>query len=108
MYYFPTKHYPGPASADWFDGFDVFPSSDPGKRDFFNRSNAGLLTAYLYPDIGAAELRACTDLVNVILIVDEYCEDEDGARVREFTNVFLDALRGAPRDDSVFSRIAVE
>ena len=95
----------GPESAEWIDSFNVF--SDR-KREFFNTSNMGLLTAYCYPDISAEGLQACNDWINLVLVVDEYCDEQDGTRTREIADTFLAALTGAPRDDSVFSRIATE
>lgn len=95
----------GPASANWIDSFCVF--SDR-KREFFNTSNMGLLTGYCYPTINAEELLACTDWINLILVVDEYCDEQDGTRAREVADIFLDALSGKFRDDSAFSRIATE
>lgn len=68
----------------------------------------GLLTGYCYPTINAEELLACTDWINLILVVDEYCDEQDGTRTREVADIFLDALSGKLRDDSVFSRIATE
>lgn len=68
----------------------------------------GLLTGYCYPTINAEELLACTDWINLILVVDEYCDEQDGKRTREVADIFLDALNAEPRDDSAFSGIATE
>ena len=65
----------------------------------------GLLGAYAYPLAGPDSLLACCDWLNVILVVDDYCDEADGPRCREISFAFLDGLKGAPHAGSVFSAI---
>lgn len=67
-----------------------------------------LLGAYAYPHAGPEAFLACSDWLNVILLVDDYCDEQDGAQSREISDAFLDGLRGNPRDGSVFSAIGAE
>lgn len=67
-----------------------------------------LLGAYAYPQAGPEAFLACSDWLNVILLVDDYCDEQDGAQSREISDAFLDGLQGNPRDGSVFSAIGAE
>lgn len=78
------------------------------KRAFFKASNMSLLGAYAYPQAGPEAFLACSDWLNVILLVDDYCDEQDGAQSREISDAFLDGLQGNPRDGSVFSAIGAE
>lgn len=97
--------FPGAKSQDWIDSFNVFSDA---KRAFFKASNMSLLGAYAYPQAGPEAFLACSDWLNVILLVDDYCDEQDGAQSREISDAFLDGLKGNPRDGSVFSAIGAE
>lgn len=92
-------------SSAWIDSFHVFRDR---KRAFFMQSNAELLAGFVYPYAGYEELRTCCDFINVLFVMDEISDDQDGDGARTTMGKHLTVLRELQGDDSAISRMSRE
>lgn len=95
----------GGDSAAWIDSYHVFRDR---KRAFFIQSSSELLCAYTYPYAGCEELRIVCDFVNLLFVVDEVSDDQDGLNARVTADTYLTAMTEAPCNETKISRITKE
>nr|BDI63119.1 sesquiterpene synthase [Trametes versicolor] len=76
-------------SSAWLKSFAPF---TPQSQHAFDKCNAGLLCAHVYPDISRKALRTSMDLINILFVVDEYTDVESAPAVREIADMLVDAV----------------
>ncbi|OBZ72733.1 Linoleate 10R-lipoxygenase COP4 [Grifola frondosa] len=93
-----NPHYEAAAAASsaWINSYNLF--SDR-KRAFFLQGSNELLVSHTYPYAGYEQFRTCCDFVNLLFVVDEVSDDQNGKDARQTGNVFLNAMRDAEWDD---------
>ena len=93
-----SPHYEKAAeeSRAWVNGYNLFKGS---KLVFFLQGSNELLVSHTYPYAPFAEFRTCCDFVNLLFVVDEVSDDQDGKGARETGEVFLNAMRYPDWDD---------
>lgn len=77
-------------SAAWIDSFNIFRDR---KRAEFIQSCTELLVSYGYPTADYEAFRTCCDFMNIIFLLDEVCDDQDGSDARTTADIFLLGLR---------------
>ena len=93
-------------SSAWINGFNIFTDT---KRAFFVQGCNELLVSHAYPYAGYEHFRTCCDFVNVLFVVDEISDDQNGADARSTGMVFLQAMLDPLWDDgSVLAQITKE
>ncbi|KDQ53197.1 hypothetical protein JAAARDRAFT_162104 [Jaapia argillacea MUCL 33604] len=83
-------------SSAWISSYNLF--SDR-KRLFFILGSNELLVSHTYPYAGYEQFRTCCDFVNLLFVVDEVSDDQNGSDARKTGEVFLNAMRDAKWDD---------
>ncbi|KIP11163.1 hypothetical protein PHLGIDRAFT_114823 [Phlebiopsis gigantea 11061_1 CR5-6] len=93
-----NPHYAAAAreSRDWINSYNVFTDR---KRAFFIQGSNELLVSHTYPYAGYDQFRTCCDFVNLLFVVDEVSDDQNGKDARSTGNVFLNAMRDPDWDD---------
>ena len=92
-------------SAAWVDSYGAFTGQ---KREHFRMSRFELLAANSYPYTSLDRLRMCCDLINLLSVVDEACDDQTGNEAWQLSQSYLRALNGGSCDGSLISRITKE
>ena len=95
----------GPESAAWLDSYNVFSNQ---KRQDLIHSCSEMLVRNAYPYASYQQFRICCDFVNLLFVVDEVSDEQDGKNAYETGQKFLRTLYGAPCDGSVLSRMTEE
>lgn len=83
-------------SSAWVDSYNIF--ADKKRADFIQGSNE-LLVSHTYPRAGYDQFRTVCDFVNLLFVVDEVSDDQNGQDARKTGNVYLNAMRHADWDD---------
>lgn len=83
-------------SSAWINSYNVFTDR---KRAFFVQGSNELLVSHTYPYAGYEQFRTCCDFVNLLFVVDEVSDDQNGQDARRTGNVFLNAMRDPSWDD---------
>ncbi|THH18124.1 hypothetical protein EW146_g2812 [Bondarzewia mesenterica] len=83
-------------SRAWVNSYNFF--TDRKRADFIQGCNE-LLVSHTYPHAGYEEFRTCCDFVNLLFVVDEVSDDQNGVDARQTGNVYLNAMRDAEWDD---------
>ncbi|GBE88250.1 Linoleate 10R-lipoxygenase COP4 [Sparassis crispa] len=83
-------------SSGWINSYNLF--SDR-KRAFFIQGSNELLVSHTYPYAGYEQFRTCCDFVNLLFVVDEVSDDQDGKDARQTGNIYLNAMRDSKWDD---------
>ena len=94
-------------SVAWLDDLGILGSQSETK-DFFDRTQAGILGGYTYPYANYNQLRACTDFINTIYVLDEITDVQSGKNARVTMVNHLDVLFGEVPDGSSISQMSVE
>ncbi|KZT07700.1 terpenoid synthase [Laetiporus sulphureus 93-53] len=86
-----NSHYSKAAkeSNAWVNSYNVF--SDR-KRAFFIQGSNELLVSHTYPYAGYEQFRTCCDFVNLLFVVDEVSDEQNGQGARETGSVFLSMM----------------
>ncbi len=79
----------GAESSSWINGFDMF--KDRKKVEFI-QTCAELLASYFYPTGSYEKLRICCDFMNIVFLLDEICDEQDGDGARQTGDTFVSAL----------------
>ncbi|KAH9915132.1 isoprenoid synthase domain-containing protein [Fomitopsis serialis] len=97
MFVLPFKHSFNPhyeraakASSAWVNSYWVVPER---KRAFFQQGGNELLSAHAFPYAGYEELRIAMDMINILFVIDEVSDDQNGKDADKTGHAFLDALR---------------
>lgn len=87
-----SPHYKqaGKESAAWIDGFNMF--KDRKKVEFI-QSCTELLVSYFYPTASYEKFRVCCDFMNIVFLLDEICDEQDGDEARQTADIFVSALK---------------
>ncbi|PCH42339.1 terpenoid synthase [Wolfiporia cocos MD-104 SS10] len=83
-------------SSAWINSYNLFTDR---KRAFFIQGSNELLVSHTYPYAGYEQFRTCCDFVNLLFVVDEVSDEQNGQDARETGNVFLNAMRDPAWDD---------
>ncbi|TFY60033.1 hypothetical protein EVG20_g7573 [Dentipellis fragilis] len=83
-------------SRAWINSYNMFTDR---KRAFFVQGCNELLVSHTYPHAGFDEFRTCCDFVNLLFVVDEVSDDQNGADARLTGEVYLNAMRDPNWDD---------
>ena len=67
-----------------------------------------LLVSHCYPYAGYEEFRTVCDLMNILFVLDDLCDDLGGADARTTGYKFVNGMRDNTFDDTVLSRITRE
>ena len=93
-----NPHYEKAASESraWVNRYHLF----EGKKlaSFLSGSNE-LLVSHTYPYAGYDQLRTCCDFVNLLFVVDEVSDEQNGTDARSTGRVYLQAMRDPDWDD---------
>ncbi|KAF8920212.1 isoprenoid synthase domain-containing protein [Mucidula mucida] len=76
-------------SSAWINSYNIF---SPQKRAFFERGYNELLVAHTYPYADYEQFRTCCDFVNLLFVVDEVSDDQNGQDARVTGEIFLKAM----------------
>ncbi|THV02877.1 terpenoid synthase [Dendrothele bispora CBS 962.96] len=96
----------GAESSAWINSFNVFTDK---KRAFFVQGCNELLVSHTYPYAGYEQFRTCCDFVNLLFVVDEVSDDQNGRDARQTCQNFLDAMTNPENSDcSTLSQITRE
>ena len=69
------------------------------KAEFFRKRGSELLAAHAYPYADRDRFRAACDFVNVLFVVDEISDDQNGKDALQTGTVFYKALSDPNFDD---------
>lgn len=83
-------------SRAWINSFNVFTDR---KRAFFIQGCNELLVSHTYPHAGYDEFRTCCDFINLLFVVDEISDEQNGADARRTGEVYLNVMRDPEWDD---------
>lgn len=62
-------------------------------------ADAELLVSFAYPDFGEEEFRTCCHYLNVLFVLDEISDGQNGAGAQKTGDIFLNVLRDPTWDD---------
>ncbi|KAH9035467.1 isoprenoid synthase domain-containing protein [Lactarius deliciosus] len=77
-------------SRSWVNSYNIFTDR---KRAFFIQGYNELLVSHTYPHAGYEEFRTICDFVNLLFVVDEVSDDQNGADARRTGEVYLNAMK---------------
>ncbi len=77
-------------SRAWINSYNIFTDR---KRAFFIQGYNELLVSHTYPHAGYEEFRTICDFVNLLFVVDEVSDDQNGADARRTGEVYLNAMK---------------
>ncbi|KAK1219384.1 Sesquiterpene synthase 10 [Marasmius sp. AFHP31] len=77
-------------SSDWINSYNVFTDR---KRAYFVQGCNELLVAHCYPYASFECFRTCCDFVNLLFVVDEVSDEQNGRDAAVTGNIFLEAMR---------------
>ncbi|KAI0261488.1 terpenoid synthase [Gloeopeniophorella convolvens] len=77
-------------SRAWINSYNIFADR---KRAFFIQGCNELLVAHTYPHAEYEEFRTICDFVNLLFVVDEVSDDQNGADARRTGEVYLNAMK---------------
>ncbi|KAF9266511.1 terpenoid synthase [Marasmius fiardii PR-910] len=86
----PHHHEAAGQSSAWINSYDMFTDR---KRAYFIQGCNELLVAHTYPYAPYEEFRTCCDFVNLLFVVDEISDEQNGKDAAATGNVFLEAMR---------------
>ncbi|KAF9060477.1 isoprenoid synthase domain-containing protein [Rhodocollybia butyracea] len=86
----------GAESAEWINSYNVFTDS---RKAFFVQGCNELLVALTYPYAGYDQFRTCCDFVNLLFVVDEVSDEQNGEDARATGETLLNAMRDPEYDD---------
>ncbi|PPR02613.1 hypothetical protein CVT24_002184 [Panaeolus cyanescens] len=83
-------------SREWINSYDMFTDR---KRAFFVQGSNELLCSHVYSYAGYEQFRTTCDFVNLLFVVDEVSDDQNGADARATGQVFVNAMKYPNWDD---------
>ncbi|EAU85540.1 hypothetical protein CC1G_06441 [Coprinopsis cinerea okayama7 len=93
-------------SRAWINSYNIFTDR---KRAFFIQGSNELLCSHVYAYAGYEQFRTCCDFVNLLFVVDEISDDQNGQDARATGRIFVNAMRDAHWDDgSILAKITHE
>ncbi|CCM04975.1 uncharacterized protein FIBRA_07173 [Fibroporia radiculosa] len=103
-----SQHYTKAAaeSSAWVNSYNLF--GDRKRAEFIQGSNE-LLVSHTYPYADYEQFRTCCDFVNLLFVVDEVSDEQNGKDARATGEVYLNAMRHQDWDDgSALSKMTRE
>ncbi|TFY55465.1 hypothetical protein EVJ58_g8232 [Rhodofomes roseus] len=93
-----SPHYAKAAaeSSAWINAYNVFTDT---KRAYFIQGCNELLVSYTYPNADYEQFRTCCDFVNLLFVVDEVSDEQNGADARSTGEIYLKVMRDPTWDD---------
>ena len=93
-----SPHYEAAAaeSRAWVNGFNIFHGE---KLTFFLTGSNELLVSHTYPYAEYEQFRTACDFVNLLFVVDEVSDDQNGKDARKTGMVYLNVMRDPGWDD---------
>ena len=96
----------GAESKAWINAFNALTER---QRNIFNRTNSELLSARAFPYASEERFRTCCDCLNLLWMIDEISDDQDGIGARETGDVFINCLKDPGyKDNSPLAQLAKE
>ncbi|KAH9940985.1 isoprenoid synthase domain-containing protein [Amylocystis lapponica] len=93
-------------SSAWVDSYHIFVDR---KRAYFIQGSNELLVSHTYPRAEYEQFRTVCDFVNLLFVVDEVSDDQNGSDARNTGNVYLNAMRDPNwTDGSALSKMTQE
>ncbi|PPQ83451.1 hypothetical protein CVT25_007042 [Psilocybe cyanescens] len=93
-------------SRAWINSYDIF--TDRKRAEFVQGANE-LLCSHVYFYAGREQLRTTCDFVNLLFVVDEVSDEQNGMDARETGQVFFKAMKYPEWDDgSILAKITKE
>ncbi|KIJ66684.1 hypothetical protein HYDPIDRAFT_85809 [Hydnomerulius pinastri MD-312] len=93
----------GAESKAWINAFDVFTER---QRNIFNKTNSELLTARAFPYVSTENFRTCCDCLNLLWMIDEISDDQNGLGARKTGDLFINCLKDPQYpDDSPLAQL---
>jgi hypothetical protein len=77
-------------SRAWVNSYNIFTDK---MRAFFIQGCNELLVSHTYPHAGYEEFRTICDFVNLLFVVDEVSDDQNGADACQTGQVYLNAMK---------------
>lgn len=93
-----NPHYEAAAaeSRAWVNGFNIFQGE---KLTFFLTGSNELLVSHTYPYAEHEQFRTACDFVNLLFVVDEVSDDQNGKDARKTGMVYLNVMKDPAWDD---------
>ncbi|KIK10094.1 hypothetical protein K443DRAFT_126876 [Laccaria amethystina LaAM-08-1] len=93
-------------SRAWINSYDIFTDR---KRAFFVQGANELLCSHVYAYAGYEQFRTTCDFVNLLFVLDEVSDDQNGKDARATGRIFVQAMQDTSWDDgSVLAKITKE
>lgn len=83
-------------STAWVKSYNIF---DGRKLAFLLQGSSELLVSHAYPYAPYEQFRTCCDFVNLLFVVDEVSDDQNGKDARRTGEVYLNVMRYPDWDD---------
>ena len=83
-------------SSAWVNSYNLFTDR---KRAYFIQGSNELLVSHTYPYAPFEQFRTCCDFINLLFVVDEVSDEQDGKGARSTGSVFLNVMRDSEWDD---------
>ncbi|KAI0671543.1 terpenoid synthase [Trametes maxima] len=83
-------------SSAWVQSYNIL---SPRKLAFLLQGSSELLVSHAYPYAPYEQFRTCCDFVNLLFVVDEVSDDQNGKDARRTGEVFLNVMRYPDWDD---------
>ena len=87
-----SPHYEkaGPQSSAWVNSYNIF--IDRKRAEFVQGCNE-LLVSHTYPYADFDQFRTCCDFVNLLFVVDEVSDEQNGKDANVTCQIFLNAMK---------------
>lgn len=93
-------------SKDWITSFGILSDRQQGR---FSKSDLELLASHTYPYADREGCRTACDFINIVFILDDFSDDEEGRGARRMADSFMGALKDPAWDDGTpFAKLARE
>ncbi|TFK40242.1 isoprenoid synthase domain-containing protein [Crucibulum laeve] len=93
-------------SRAWINSYNIFTDR---KRAFFVQGSNELLCSHVYAYAGYEQFRTCCDFVNLLFVVDEVSDDQNGQDAHATGMVYVKAMQDPSWDDgSILAKITKE
>ena len=83
-------------SIAWVNSYNILTDR---KRAFFTQCSIELLMSHTYPFASYDEFRTCCDFANLLFVIDEVSDEQNGEDARKMGSVCLNAIRHVDWDD---------
>ena len=93
-------------SRAWINAYHLFKGK---KLEFFLSGSNELLVSHTYPYAAYDQFRTCCDFVNLLFVIDEVSDEQDGRGARATGQIFLNTMRYSDwTDGSALAQMTTE